>query len=185
MADLCQTDYARVRPDRYFPETFREGECAACEELALVARVTAREALNARHAAEMELPLAPENPAKLTGPELGARVRYVNTGRRHGQVGTVIARSYVWAPDKIVTAQDGSKHRGMRRYEDTVVRFDDGGSLCILDRDLEVVSYRRISDEVEAQLARTCAIDGCRQQRYVNWSTCHEHEDRGSRVFDR
>jgi hypothetical protein len=22
MADLCQTDYERVRPDRYFPEDF-------------------------------------------------------------------------------------------------------------------------------------------------------------------
>lgn len=143
MADLCQTDYERVRPDRYFPETFRTDECKACGEVTFVARVSAREARDAEHAALMARPVTPENPAKLTGPELGARVRYINTGRRHGQVGTVTARSYVWAPDKA----NGPTYRGYRRYEDSVVRFDDGGSLCILDRDLEVVTMPADSTE--------------------------------------
>ncbi len=77
------------------------------------------------------LPITPENPAKVRGPELGARVRYTSTGRRHGQVGTVIARSYVWAPD----TQYGEA-RGVRRYDDSVVVFDGGGSLAIDDADL-------------------------------------------------
>ena len=81
------------------------------------------------------LPLTEANPDKLRGPALGARVQYTGTGRRHGLVGTVTARSYLWAPD---TRYGDS--RGIVRYDDSVVGFDDGGSLAIDDKALEVVA---------------------------------------------
>ena len=134
MADLCQTDYEAVRPDRYFPETFRTGECEACEETTFVARVNEREVREAKYQRFLALPIVPEDPAKLRGPELGARVRYTSTGSHNGRLGTVTARSYVWAPDK----QNG-QHRGFRRYDDSVVAFDNGTSLSVLDKDLTEV----------------------------------------------
>jgi len=83
----------------------------------------------------MALPVAPENPDRVRGPKLGARVRYVGRStRRHGQIGTVTQRSYVWAPDK----QYG-EYRGIRRYDDSVVTFDDGVTIVIDDHDLEAV----------------------------------------------
>lgn len=88
-----------------------------------------------RHMDEvMALPLTEPNPEKLRGPELLARVRYINTGRRHGMVGTVTRRWYLWAPDTRY-----GETRGIIRYDDSVVRFDDGVSLAIDDHDLEVV----------------------------------------------
>lgn len=48
MANLCQDDFYRVRPDQYFPETYRMGECDACYEQTFVARVTADEAADAK-----------------------------------------------------------------------------------------------------------------------------------------
>lgn len=82
------------------------------------------------------LPLTEADPDKLRGPALGARVRYIGTGRRHGTTGEVIARSYLWAPDS--AAYHGTT-RGIIRYDDSVVRFDDGGRLVINDHDLEEV----------------------------------------------
>jgi hypothetical protein len=43
-SSLCQTCYEQARPDRYFPETFRDGTCCACGDYAFVARVTKGEA---------------------------------------------------------------------------------------------------------------------------------------------
>jgi len=48
--DLCQFDYEIVRPDRYFPETFRSGTCDACGEQTFVARATRNEAMYLRSA---------------------------------------------------------------------------------------------------------------------------------------
>ena len=79
----------------------------------------------------LALPLVQPDPEKLRGPELGARVRYTGTGRRHGMVGEVIERSYVWAPD----TRYGDT-RGIVRYDDSVVRFDDGVTLAIDDHQL-------------------------------------------------
>ncbi len=79
----------------------------------------------------MALPLTEPREDKLRGPELGSRVRYISTGRRHGQLGTVEQRWYLWAPD----TRYGDT-RGIVRYDDSVVRFDDGGTLAIDDHDL-------------------------------------------------
>ena len=78
------------------------------------------------------LPLTEPREDRLRGPALGARVRYTGTGRRHGQVGTVTQRWYRWAPD----TRYGDT-RGIIRYDDSVVVFDEGGSLSIDDHDLE------------------------------------------------
>jgi hypothetical protein len=43
MANLCQTDYEIVRPNEYFPETFRDGKCDACGEQTFVARASKAE----------------------------------------------------------------------------------------------------------------------------------------------
>jgi hypothetical protein len=44
-SSLCQTCYEQARPDRYFPETFRDGTCCGCGDiLTFVARVTKGEA---------------------------------------------------------------------------------------------------------------------------------------------
>lgn len=80
------------------------------------------------------LPLTEPQPDRLRGPEVGARVRYIGTGRRHGEVGTVRQRWYLWAPD----TRYGDT-RGIIRYDDSVVDFDKG-SLSIDDHDLEVLS---------------------------------------------
>lgn len=79
----------------------------------------------------MALPLTEPDPARLRGPELEARVRYTGTGRRHGMIGTVERRWYRWAPD----TRYGDT-RGIIRYDDSVVRFDDGVTLAIDDHDL-------------------------------------------------
>lgn len=135
MSNLCQTDYEAARPGTYFPTTFRTGECDACEEQTFVARAAEKDVREAKYARFAALPIAPENPEKLRGPELGARVRYTGSSEYlHGQIGTVTARSYVWAPDK----QYG-EHRGVRRYDDSVVQFDNGKSSLVLDQDLEEV----------------------------------------------
>lgn len=81
------------------------------------------------------LPLTEPRPEKLRGPELGAQVRYTGTGRRHGQVGTVTRRWYLWAPDTRY-----GESRGIIRYDDSVVVFEDGRSLSTDDHDLEAVS---------------------------------------------
>ena len=90
------------------------------------------------------VPVVPEDPAKLTGPELGARVRFTGGSdskySRRGQVGTVTARSYVWAPDQAYHYGEDVYYRGIRRYGDSVVVFDAGGSLSVLDRDLVTIT---------------------------------------------
>lgn len=32
---------------------------------------------------------------------------------------------------------------------------------------------------------RMCYVEGCVRERFDNWTTCEEHESRGSRIFDR
>lgn len=133
MADLCQQDYEAVRPDRYFPTTLRTGECAACEETTFVARVGGNEVREAKYARFMALPLTPENPDKVRGPAVGARVVYVGSSERlRGVTGTVTERSYIWSPDK----RNGDT-RGFRRYDDSVVQFDNGSHVVVLDTDLQ------------------------------------------------
>lgn len=77
------------------------------------------------------MPIPPERPEKLRGPEIGSRWRYVKgNSRRDGQQCTVTERSYVWAPG------DASYGGGSRRYDWSVVRFDDGATLVVDDVDL-------------------------------------------------
>jgi hypothetical protein len=81
------------------------------------------------------LPIPPERPEKLQGPEIGARVifRLYAGGKSRTDpdgLATVIERSYVWAPG------DRAYHGGSRRYDWKVVRFDSGRTLCVDDKDL-------------------------------------------------
>jgi len=46
---LCQTCYEQARPDRYFPETFRDGTCCGCGDQTFIARVTKAEAQAVGH----------------------------------------------------------------------------------------------------------------------------------------
>jgi len=41
---LCQSCYEQARGWRYFPETFRDGDCCGCGDWTFVARVTRKEA---------------------------------------------------------------------------------------------------------------------------------------------
>jgi hypothetical protein len=77
------------------------------------------------------MPIPPENPARLQGPEVGAECVYTRKGTS-GRV-TVTERSYVWAPG------DPSYHGGARRYDWKVVRFGTGKSLVVDDKDLTPV----------------------------------------------
>lgn len=77
------------------------------------------------------LPIPPERPERLQGPEVGARVMYLS--ERYPQYdgpATVLGRSYVWAPG------DPAYHGGSRRYDWKVVRFDSGKTMCVDDKDL-------------------------------------------------
>ena len=77
------------------------------------------------------LPIPPERPEKLQGPEVGALCIYHSKYPRHdGEMCEVTARSYVWAPG------DPSYGGGSRRYDWKVVRFASGGTLCVDDKDL-------------------------------------------------
>lgn len=76
-------------------------------------------------------PIPPENPARLQGPEVGARVEYVNPRYpQYNGPATVTERSYVWAPN------DPAYHGGARRYDWKVIRFDSGRTMCVDDKDL-------------------------------------------------
>ena len=85
-------------------------------------------------------PIPPENPDKLRGPEVGARVvfRLYAGGKSLSDpegLAVVTARSYVWAPG------DPSYHGGARHYDWKVIRFiASGKTLCVDDKDLEEVS---------------------------------------------
>lgn len=73
-------------------------------------------------------PIPPEQPERLRGPEIGARVMYRSL--RYPQYdgpATVTERSYVWAP---------GERSGSRRYDLKVIRFDRGGTLLVDDKDL-------------------------------------------------
>lgn len=88
---------------------------------------------------QQALPEAPVNPARLQGPEVGARVHHASRYPQYDADVTVTERSYVWSPDKVITMPDGSEHRGYRRYDLKVVRFDSGKTLLADDRDLIAV----------------------------------------------
>ena len=73
-----------------------------------------------------------ERPDKLQGPEVGALCVYQSRHRPGPEMVSVTERSYVWAPG------DPSYHGGSRRYDWKVVRFDNGKTLCVDDKDLAV-----------------------------------------------
>lgn len=67
MADLCQDDFARVRPTQYFPENFREGQCFACGAYSYVGRVSKAEAEDAVKDIAAEMLRNAERDAKAAG----------------------------------------------------------------------------------------------------------------------
>jgi hypothetical protein len=64
-------------------------------------------------------PLPPENPDRLTGPEVGATVRYNNEAypRWDRMLVRVVARSYVWFPGEC------RSNGGYRSYDWTVIEW--------------------------------------------------------------
>ena len=82
-------------------------------------------------------PLPPEDPSRLTGPEVGATVRYV--GRypdllaKTGGIATVIERSYVWSPGEC------RSKGGYRHYDWSVIEWA-GKTMCVNDTDLEEIA---------------------------------------------
>lgn len=54
MSNLCQDDFAVVRPTEYFPETFRMGTCDACGAETFVARVRKDEVEQAKEKVEAQ-----------------------------------------------------------------------------------------------------------------------------------
>jgi hypothetical protein len=80
------------------------------------------------------LPIPPERPERLQGPEVGSLCLYRNA--RYPQFdGTVevIERSYVWAPG------DRSYGGGSRRYDWKVIRYPTGKTMCVDDKDLTLI----------------------------------------------
>lgn len=90
---------------------------------------------NLRSAWPIGHPLPPEDPAKLTGPEVGDLVVYNDPtySRWHGMVMTVTARSYVWSPGEC------RSKGGHRLYSDSVV-FDGKGTMVVSDEKLVVLA---------------------------------------------
>lgn len=103
-------------------------------------RTTKAQRARAEWERQMALPEAPVRADKLQGPEVGARVHHASPRYPEYDADvTVTERSYVWSPDKVVVMPDGSEHRGYRRYDLKVIRFDSGKTLLVDDRDLAAV----------------------------------------------
>lgn len=66
-------------------------------------------ACNLKSAWPIGHPLPAEDPAKLTGPELGTVWPYEGQYGGAGQTATVISRSYVWSPGEC-RSQGGYRH---------------------------------------------------------------------------
>lgn len=78
------------------------------------------------------LPITPEDPAKVRGPEVGTRVRVTSTyDWLDGQIAIVTDRSYVWSPDR----RNGAT-RGFRRYDWSVIKYGAGKTLVVDDAQL-------------------------------------------------
>lgn len=101
---------------------------------AMRAHEIAKHPRTARLAECSHLPIPPERPERLQGPEIGARVLY-SSPRYPAMSGeaTVTARSYVWGPG------ERSYGGGSRRYDSKVIRFDSGKTLLVDDKDLTAV----------------------------------------------
>ena len=75
------------------------------------------------------LPITPENPDRLQGPEAGTLHRVASTyGWLDGQVARVIERSYVWGPD-----QRHGETRGHRRYDWSVIEYGPKAKTLVID----------------------------------------------------
>jgi hypothetical protein len=81
------------------------------------------------------VPIAPENPNLLEGPEVGSLVICRN---RYGptRIARVIERSYVWAPDQIYGDGHGLRVRGYRHYNWSVIEDQPGKRVVVNDTDL-------------------------------------------------
>ncbi len=90
---------------------------------------------------ECEWAPVPEDPNKLQGPELGAKVIYNDPSfpRWDGMEYEVKARSYVWSPEK-----HGPNGHGIRHYDWTVIRNEGGG--MVVDDNKLTLGPVRLSD---------------------------------------
>lgn len=80
----------------------------------------------------IHLPIPPERPEKLQGPEVGTLCLYQSKYQPEPMVVRVLERSYVWAPG------DRSYGGGSRRYDWKVIARGPNGTrtLCVDDNDL-------------------------------------------------
>ena len=76
------------------------------------------------------LPIPPERPERLQGPEKGTLCEYQGRYQPERVVVRVVERSYVWAPG------DPGYGGGSRRYDWKVVELPTGKQLCVDDSDL-------------------------------------------------
>lgn len=82
-----------------------------------------------------EITLTPEDPAKVKGPEVGTLcLHHSNYTNYDNKVVTVLARSYVWSPER----QNLDGTYGWRRYDWSVVDFGTF-HLVVDDVDLEPI----------------------------------------------
>jgi hypothetical protein len=88
-------------------------------------------------------PLPPERPERLTGPEVGAIVRYQSERypKWDGLLMRVKERSYVWSPGEC------SSHGGFRHYDWKVVEWP------VLSRDGHVVFKTMVVDDKDLEPA--------------------------------
>lgn len=82
--------------------------------------------------------LVPEDPAKLTGPEVGEIMRYKGikhtdgTGFEVNTVVRVLERSYVWSPEQ----HNPNGTHGYRRYDWSVIDYGRGKRMVVDDTSL-------------------------------------------------
>ena len=92
---------------------------------------------------DIDLGLVPEDPTKVTGPEIGTLCLVVSPySWLSNRVARVTARSYVWSPETV--RPDG--YRGHRRYDWSVIEYGKGKTLVVDDADLQPLSPGMVAE---------------------------------------
>lgn len=94
------------------------------------------------------LPIPPERPERLQGPEVGTLCLYQGRSDPSPMIVRVTERSYVWAPG------DRSYGGGSRRYDWKIIARGPNGTrtLCVDDKDLVPLSDAEAAGLVEGQV---------------------------------
>src|SRR5512143_570933 len=86
-----------------------------------------------------DMPIPPERPERLQGPEVGTLCLYSSRYQIVPMVVRVVERSYVWAPG------DPAYHGGSRRYDWKVIDRGPKGKLCVDDKDLVEIDAAQLA----------------------------------------